>query len=489
MIRRLALELTNVEARALVVAASESRVTVERSLVVPLADDGKADQAASEQKVVDALTAAGLARFETIAVVGRADVELRLLSMPPTPDEELPNLVRFQASQELPNLDAAAALDYLPLGEDPGEPRRVLAAVLKPGVKQRLERICQASKLTLVHVVLRSAASASLVLDEKPELGEGCWLLAEILGRRVELAAVRRRQIVFLRHVLLPDDPTESDEAAESFFAEIRRTRVVVANQENGQAVETVVLVGEGQPRRALAERLAAAVDTRVVLVDPLPKSMVIAPSTTLSQQDRDFSTGLVGAVVDEAAGRRPALDFLHPRQPPKPPSRRGTYVLVGVIAAMVVLALLVFNHVRAVRLDRAIREKDRQLTRLKPLVKKAETAIAAADQVDAWVGNEVVWLDELRWLSERFPTAADARLTTLGAFSNERGRGMTLSGLARDADAKAVLDRSLQDATHQLLPQTSEDRGGERYQITFGSAVRIKSPPDSDATKPNRNR
>jgi len=476
MPRRLLLELTTTEARALVVSASESRVTIEKSLVVSLATaEVQAEPAALEQKAIGALVAEGLGRLETIAVVGRADIELRLLAVPPSPDEELPSLVRFQAAQELPNLDADTPLDYLPLGDAPDRPRRVLAAVLKPGVRERLQRIGDGAKLPLAHIVLRAAASASLMLQEKPELRERCFLLVEILDRRVELAAVSHGRVVFLRHVLLSADPTTSADAAESLVSEVRRTRVVVANQEDGQTVEPVVLVGDGPPSRALAERLGAAADARVVVADPLPRSTVVASGAILSPQDRQAATALLGAAADDAAGRSPAFDFLHPRQPPKPPSRRGVYVLAGVAVATLVLALVVMSQLQTADLNRDIRQRQAESASLEQKVKQGDAIIAASDEVEAWLGREVVWLDELRWLSERFPPAQDARLTLLTGVSGDRGRGMELAGLARHAGAKAALDQNLRDATHQVVPKTSEARSGGQYQISFGSSLRIK--------------
>ncbi|MBN2217381.1 MAG: hypothetical protein JW719_08390 [Pirellulales bacterium] len=490
MPRQLLFELTGAEARVLLIAASESRVTIERSLVVALADgDEQLGQGAADQKIANALAAAGISRLDVIAVVGRADVELRLLTVPPTPDAELPSLVRFQAAQELPNLDDDAPLDYLPLDDDPAQPRRVLAAVLKPGLRQHLERICLASRLTLARIVLRSAASASLMLGEKPELRADCWLLVEILGRRVELTAVHRGQVVFLRHVLLSNDPALADEALESLVAEVRRTRVVVANQEEGQKVEPVLLSGRSQPRRVLAKRLGDAVGTSVVPVNPMTDSTVLASGVTLTEQDREYSMAMVGAAMDAAKGRPPAFDFLHPRQPPKPPSRRGMYVLVGLAAAAVVIGLVGFNWLRAARLQEEVIRLQKQSAALDPEVQRSEKVIAASEQVEAWLEGDVVWLDELRWLSDQFPSAADARLTSLSTFNNRQGRGWTLGGLARDANAKAALDRGLQDAAHQLLPKTSETVDGNRYRISFSSSVRIKSSSDSEPAKPKPTR
>lgn len=479
MIRRLVLELTTTEARALVVAASESRIAVEKSLTVPLAAGEEKDTlSASEQQFVDALAAAGLAKYEAIAVVGRADVELRLLTVPPAPDAELPSLVRFQATQELPNLDADTPLDYLPLDEAADQPRRVLAAVLKPGIRERIVRLCDAANLALTHIVLRSAASASLMLQEKPELRDRCFLLVEIIGRRVELAAVNRRRVVFLRHVLLPGDPSQSSEAAESLVSEVVRTRVVVANQESGQTVDPVILIGQGPSRRGLVEQLGSAVGVPAMLVDSLPRTAVVAGGAALSDQDRDSATALLGAVADVAAARAAAFDFLNPRQPPKPPSRRNTYVLAGVVAATALLALVVVNQVRTASLTRDVLRLQNESAALDARVKEADAVIAASEKIESWLDEGVLWLDELRWLSDQFPSAKDARLEKLTALGNDRRRQMDLVGLARDAGAKAELDENLRDKTHQVAPKNSDARTGDQYKITFSSTVHIKKQP-----------
>ncbi|HBO46084.1 MAG TPA: hypothetical protein DD670_19605 [Planctomycetaceae bacterium] len=479
MARRLALELTSVEARALLLTVSETRVHVEKSLTLPLAAETEgADQPAVERRVVDFLTQNGISRVETLAVVGRADIELRLLSVPPSPDNELPNLVRFQAAGEFANLDADALLDYLPLDEPvAGQPRRVLAAVLKPGVKQRLEKICHDAKLTLNHIVLRSAASASLLLRQKPELRDACCLLVEILGRHVELAAVRHGRIVFLRHMLLSDNPEDVSDAAESLSSEIRRTRVVVANQENVETVEPIVFVRDDQRREALAQRLGDELGAPVLLIDPVPESPAAAGAVPFATANRDRFAALLGAVADDAAGRPPALDFMHPRQPPKAASRRNTYAAGALAAIVVVFGVMGLNWLQTSSLRKEIQQHQERLRDLERQVKEADEVIEASETVAGWFGNETVWIDELRWLSEQFPPAKDGRLTSLIAVSNERLRRMSLKGNVR-REAVTELDRGLRDDRHRVAVERKTEVGTDaKYPIQFSSSVQILSP------------
>ncbi|MBN2291991.1 MAG: hypothetical protein JXM70_06165 [Pirellulales bacterium] len=485
MPRRLAIELTGAEAHLLLLSASETRIKVEKSLCIPLLSDNKDNKegtspASPEQIVVDALSQNGISRVETIAVVGRADVELRLLNVPKVPKTELPEIVRFQAMQELPAIGEKTPLDYLPLEdvEAASQHQRVLAAVLKPGVMKRLEKICHDAKLTLIQIVLRPAATASLMLREKPELIQGCCLLVEVLGRHVDLAAVHHGQVVFLRHMLLTGNPMESSEASEILFDEIRRTRVVVANQENVGDVEPVVLVGNRPEHTRFTEQLASETGVSARLIDPLPQSMVADPDSAVSPAQSDYCAALLGAVSDETARRPQVFDFLHPRKTPEPPSRRNTYVLAALATATILLAVIVLNWLQTSQLEADIRRLQQEAVTLEPEAKKADKLVSDAGEVDDWLKGEVVWLEELAWLSEKFPEAKDAMLTNLSVTSNGQRREMRLSGYARDVDTAGKLDDGLRDSTHQVVGKTKNENSKESgYNIQFRSDVQISSP------------
>ncbi len=485
MPRRLAIELTSAEARLLLLSASETRIKVEKSLCIPLLSDKEENEAgispaSPEQIVVDALSKNGISRVETIAVVGRSDVELRLFNVPNAPAAELPEIVRFQAVQDLPAIGEKTPLDYLPLEgvEAAEQSQRVLAAVLKPGVMDRLEKICHDAKLTLIQIVLRPPATASLMLREKPELVDGCCLLVEVLGPQVDLAAVHHGQVVLLRHMLLTGNPMESSEAADSLFDEIRRTRVAVANQENISDVEPVVLVGNRPEHARFAEQLASETGVSARLIDPLPESMVADPASAVSPSQSDYCAALIGAVSDEAARRPQAFDFLHPRRTPDPPSRRNTYVLAALAAATVVLALIVLNWLQTSRLNDDIRRLNQEAVALEPEAKKADKVVSGASEVDAWLKGEVVWLEELAWLSERFPEAKDAMLTNLSVTSNGQRREMRLNGFASNVDTVGKLDGGLRDSTHQVVGKTKNENNSESgYKIQFRSSVQISLP------------
>ena len=71
-------------------------------------------------------------KVTTIVGAGRDQVQMKLLSLPPAPPEELPDLVRFQAEREFTALGDDAALDFIPLAGDATTQHQVLAVALSP---------------------------------------------------------------------------------------------------------------------------------------------------------------------------------------------------------------------------------------------------------------------------------------------------------------------------------------------------------------------
>ena len=477
MPRYLALELSRTESRLLLARAGSGGVAVEEAFCTPWNSDetSSSDAAVQDAALIAALADRGLARLPVIGIVGRSDVELRLLQLPPAPDEELPDMVRFQAGQDFPNFEPDAALDFLPLEGAVDAPRRVLAAALKSPVAQRFMRICEAANLQLERLILHPAAAASLLLRRRPGLQTGWCLALDVLDGQAELTAIRDGRVVLSRQVLLPDGLPDNGDAAERFAAEIRRTRAAAANQEGLPLPQAVFVFGQGAPWTTFAKRLGDSLDLTVEPVDPFPANTAVA-EFDVDRQPR--FAAMVGALADAGENRPPAFDFLHPRKRPEPPSRRNTYVLAGLAVAMLILAAMLINFLQARSLKADILRIQKEAKALEKRASEADKIVANAEEVGTWVNNEVVWLDELRWLSDNFTSSQDAMLTTLVATEGAGQPEIRLDGIARDVDAASRLDRQLQDKGHRLLGKTkSEDHSDARYRIQFRSIVQIEQP------------
>lgn len=479
MPRYLALHWNSSEASGVVASLAGGRLVVEEVFSIPL-DSGFAEGQTPESDFADRLAAAlksrRLGRLETIVALGRDRVELRPLSLPAAPDEELPELVRFQALRQFNNLEEHWPLDFLPLEVPDESARHVLAAATRPDWVDEAQRVCDAAGVKLTRLVLRPCAAASLVARRLGERAAGSWLVVNLQGDEADLAVMVDSRISFLRQAHLSGDPMTEPDSAAALLPELRRTMAAAQNQPGNRPVESIVLLGAGDRYTALAARISEELALPAEAVDPFDGIQWAGRSAAAGPESYRKLASLIGAAWDEAASTPPAFDFLHPRQRPAPPSRRNTYALAGLAVALLVLAWFAVHWIRGDRLHSEILVLQRNSKALDKNFQQAEKSEKEAEEVAEWVGDGVNWLDELSWLSQRFPIAEDAMLTQV-KFAVNSGRGeITLDGVARDVTSVAELDRGLHDERHRLAGKSKSESDAKRpYGVQFRSSVRIE--------------
>src|SRR4051812_21847017 len=116
----LALEWDDAEARLAVADVRRGSIVLEQAFAVSLENtapgsgadtpagqislSGAHDLNAIGRRITEALAARGIRRGKTLVGVGRANIELKNISVPPCPVEELPEMVRFQAERDFNTL-------------------------------------------------------------------------------------------------------------------------------------------------------------------------------------------------------------------------------------------------------------------------------------------------------------------------------------------------------------------------------------------------
>ena len=89
----LALEWNASEARAVLAASRGENAIIEQAFSISLLPDSPGDDEAKVDvgaRIAAALAARGIGHVDTLISVGRSQIELRHLSLPPAPEEELP---------------------------------------------------------------------------------------------------------------------------------------------------------------------------------------------------------------------------------------------------------------------------------------------------------------------------------------------------------------------------------------------------------------
>src|SRR6185295_11066929 len=169
MSRLIAIEWDAKEARvAIGRKRGGSGVVIDQAFAValPQRDEGSTAEPDVGGVLAKALADHGMARSEALVAVGRANIELRFLSTPPVPEEELPDVVRFQAVRSFTTFGDEWPLDFVPLEPNADGGMNVLAAAIAPDLLEQIRKDCTAAGITLSRLVLRPFAAAALLREQ-----------------------------------------------------------------------------------------------------------------------------------------------------------------------------------------------------------------------------------------------------------------------------------------------------------------------------------
>jgi hypothetical protein len=383
MSRFLALEWDGREARAIAAHKAGDGVVVDRAWAIDLADAGEAGVG---ERLAAALSEHGGPRADTLVAVPRAKTELRLLLLPKVPDDELPELVRFQAMRQFSALGDDWPLDFVPVDPPDAPQLRVLAAALSTETLQALRATCGQAQATPRHLILRPFASASLLQRRRPD--SRCRLLVEILDEDADLTVLVAGRVVFLRSVRLP-----SEDLGTALVGEIRRTVAAAQNQLADTRIEQVVLCSDGATDQTLVERLRAQLSLEVEPFDPWA-GLEFAGRDASPPAHPGRYAALLGLLFDAAAGRPHDLDFLNPRHTPVPPNRRRRFAVLAGAAAAALLLLVGMIGWQFHRYDGRIKLLEAQSRDLEKQVKAAKDLSTQVADIDLFAAGDVNWLD-----------------------------------------------------------------------------------------------
>ncbi|MEK6239704.1 MAG: hypothetical protein N2C14_33710, partial [Planctomycetales bacterium] len=440
---------------------------------VPVAE-GEGDPPSLGSLLAAELTRRKHGRPETLVALGRSSAELKQLTLPPAPDDELPDMVRFQAVREFTSLADDWSLDFNPLQESPDGSRVVLAAAVSPETLAEAQKFCEPGGLTPKRLILRPFAATSL-LDQRQDDGRAARLLVDLLANEVDLTVSVDGKAVFLRTARVPGDRILADpESCKPLLGEIRRTLAAVHNQLGDRRVEAVFLCGDQPAHQEIARRIEETVSLPTQTFNPLEG----APSELAGSLPRGGSrfAGLLGMLHDEASARPHAVDFLNPRRAPPPPSRARPLALAAVAATAVVLIIGWTVWKGFADLDAQIAALQLQSKNLDNLVKEAAERETQIKKIAEWADREILWLDELRELSDTLPESKELMITQLICTARSTGGEIQLQGIASKSEVAAVLADKLRNERRRVIPGVvQQNEGGGRYPWKFKSSLVVQ--------------
>lgn len=471
MSRYLALEWDTRQARVVVAQEQRGTLRVEEAFSIELAprDAGQTTLDPAVGKAIGrALAARRFGRVETLVAVGRASIELKLFTLPPAPDADLADMASFQAQREFNTIGPDWPLDFLPIDSDPTQPRTILAAAISPQQVSQIVETCQAAELTPRRLVLRPAASASLLRRRAAPIGQRVRLLVDVLTEEADLTVLVENTVVFMRTVRLAVSLT-AEERRQTLLTELRRSLAAVHNQLGGDRVERIYLCGADEDYAGLVETIADQLKLPAERFDPfagldLEPALRAAPPAHPGR----FAP-LLGMLLDEAENIKPGFDFLNPTERPKPPDRRRQYATIAAAVAAVLLVVIGGLWAILASYDGRIADLQRQIDDNNMYLQTAATIEKRVADIDAWAAADPVWLDELARLSEHLPSGDDVMLTKLSINTTMRGPSLSFDGVGREAAVLDAVSRRLNDDEHTVdTPKTTLDHKNPRYPLHF---------------------
>jgi hypothetical protein len=427
---------------------------------------------------VEAVFAAPIAELDDPATIGRRLAELlvpyrqghlqtcfcpdrnqliwQALTLPPAPESDLSDLVRFQIAQKMPLSDSKTRWDFLHYSGSEETPHQVLAIGIGPKEIGQIEQIAAAADLKVDHLVPIQAGWITMVRrvvggdgHDRPDSHESRFHVASEAGVAT-LWIMTGGKVTLLRTFHLPETKEETA-LLRKVADEIRRTRMAVAQAEPHSHIRGITLAGH-LSSKTLAESLAQALDIPVDLakIEPLPNALPSVPEPGPHGESPEMGDSpekagprayarlpLAGIALVLADGHLPMLDLLHPRHTPTAPNRRRTYWLAALAAAVLVLWLGWKGNENLFGPKRAAARAEQELATLQSSTDQNQEVQQQAIVIRKWADGGMNLLDTLERLSlDLRPSRLDAE--DFNAKEDLVVIGMTMDRTQLQLDAEA---------------------------------------------------
>lgn len=361
-----------------------------------------------------------LSARQVLVDVPRDRAVINRIALPPTPETEVAEVVRFQAMKELPFPLEESELDFVVLQRD--EKKRVIevmiAAVLKKTL-QRIQAICTAAGVRPARVGLRPYANL-MALQQLMGISADKLLFVDVGATLSEIDIFQSQRLAFSRaaSVELPGalggavlsddsrilqtsdmDPAEArtHHALNDLLVEITRSLQAYRAAEPGAKVESVVIAGGTGIEPALRDLVAERFGVDCRLFDARAK-------LRLPDEDGEKLRGFTAALGLAWGLNRSGfleLDFLNPKRPvPRRAMqlRRARVISLGTAAAVACIGAYAFLAWQ--KSSKQLAQKRSQVANLRKEVKQSLELNQQVERVRDWE-VAAVWPEELLRVSQ----------------------------------------------------------------------------------------
>jgi len=476
--------------------SSGARAQLRHQFAIPWTDDSDPLQfpMKATELLKQAVAQSRLQPTRTVICLSREDVILRHLTVPDVPDEELPDLVRFQAAARATQSLDQLLLDFLPLPKQPGhEGRPVLAVTAPKSLATGIQAVVQGAGLEpAASITFSSIGLAELLAHANREPKSTATLGVVRDGPRVELVVLADRSLLYAHSARLSADDNGLVPPA-ALLAEVSRTIVAAQRLHPQLQIQKAFVTdcdADSQPLIArLTERLEVPVES--FALTNLPSVDTSCPGWPAEPA---ADSVLLGLVLAEMQRLTPRFDFLHPRQPPAKIDPRKLQYAVGSAAALLIAALT-FSVVETTRasLQGEIERLGRQEAELDLKLTPGKATLLAAKLIDDWQAGNV---NQIAQFSELSDLMGGTEQMYLSQYNFTAGQGevrgnMQALGNARTREDIPHFYQRLTDTgryriqPRQLLQSGRDDEYPNRFELHADLLPNPKPTTPTTETKP----
>jgi len=465
--------------RALVVGGNVARggrpsLTRAVGFELPVRDESDEPMTLAES-LAEGLAAQKLGKGDATVIVERSGAEMRVIEVPPVPDEELPQIVRFQSSREFSSLTDEWLLDYVPLPPLANGQHRVLAAAISPQVVAQIRGCCDKAGLHLKRVMLRPFAVARLLRRSGRLFGN--LLLVERLAETIELTIFADANVQLTRSFRVSAEASVEAIVAQT-LGEIRRTLGSFRNQNRDGSIARSLLMVDAPLGEPLAEGLREAIGGDVERVDPWELFQGSASVGCSPPEHSERFAAVLGAFDDASPDPATEIDFINPSRPPAAPSNRTRNLLVVVAVVALLASVGALYWMESTRLAGQVAALQAETREMRKDDEGYRDRMAEVQLVDEWVQDRVDWTDELARLSDRLPLPDDVILEQLTLSVDDREHVATLGMRGRVSNSRqvAVIERNLRatDEGRDISGKNITPTSTGSYRATFDETLTI---------------
>ncbi len=406
---------------------------------------------------------------QVLIAVPRDKAILIPLRLPSAAIGDLSNMVRLQASRELPFAADEAVMDFAgAVAHDAPEFVDVTVAAVQREVLAHYRQIASAAGLHLVRIGLRPNSNLIAVTRGVQPFTDERILLVDIASKTTEINIFRWGRLSFSRsvnvNVVTADAAGPADDAAgRPILMEVLRT-VEAYRATDPNRIDQVIIAGDTGLEGWLAEALRTRLNTVASLYDP---TWTIAIDKTLAADMTGFAA-VLGLLAGQLVPVLSRFDLHAPKRPVNFAAiRRRQIIGLSAAAAVLVFGAWISSHSYLGKL----RAQAADLVAANAVLKKqADAADAIGKRVGTaqkWISRDLVWLDKLREVVEQLPDNQKAYSTRLAAKPST----------GEIADAR-VVQMGLRMSDWQV-PKTLQDAFGKtnRFAIIPGPIRQVMDP------------